>query len=104
MNHTLSALRNFLDQSHSVYHAQQVIVKELEEAGFCRLEESRTWSVQPGGSYYVIRGGSAVVAFRIPEQVPAGFVMSASHSDRPCFKLKENFELDGAYLRLAVER
>lgn len=104
MNHALSALRNFLDQSHSVYHAQQAIVKELEEAGFCRLEESRTWSVQPGGSYYVIRGGSAVVAFRIPEQVPAGFVMSASHSDRPCFKLKENFELDGAYLRLAVER
>lgn len=104
MNHTLSALRNFLDQSHSVYHAQQAIAKELEEAGFCRLEESRTWSVQPGGSYYVIRGGSAVVAFRIPEQTPAGFVMSASHSDRPCFKLKENFELDGAYLRLAVER
>ena len=104
MNHTLSALRNFLDQSHSVYHAQQAIAKELEEAGFCRLEESRTWELRPGGSYYVIRGGSAVVAFRIPEQVPAGFVMSASHSDRPCFKLKENFELDGVYLRLAVER
>ena len=30
--------------------------------------------------------------------------MSASHCDRPCFQVKENFELSGAYLRLAVER
>ena len=33
-------------------------------------------------------------------------MLSASHSDRPCFKIKENPELEtaGVYLRLAVER
>jgi len=35
---------------------------------------------------------------------PKGFLMSASHSDRPCFKVKENFELSGTYTRMAVER
>ena len=30
--------------------------------------------------------------------------MSASHSDRPTFKVKENGELSGSYTRLAVER
>lgn len=104
MEQTLSALRAFLDQSHSVYHAQRGIVQALESAGYCPLEESRPWELMPGGKYYVTRGGTAVTAFRMPRQTPAGFLMSASHSDRPCFKLKENFELDGTYLRLAVER
>ena len=45
-----------------------------------------------------------MVAFRLPEEPATGFLMSASHCDRPCFQVKENFELNGAYLRLAVER
>ena len=58
----------------------------------------------PGGKYYVCRGGSALVAFRIPKETPGGFLMSASHADRPCFKVKDNFELAGPYSRVAVER
>jgi len=45
-----------------------------------------------------------VMAFRVPAGAPKGFLMSASHSDRPTFKVKENFELSGAYTRMAVER
>ena len=45
-----------------------------------------------------------MLAFRIPEGNTTGFLMSASHSDRPTFKVKENGELKGAYTRLAVER
>jgi len=44
------------------------------------------------------------MAVRIPEEPPSGFLLSASHSDRPCFKVKENAELTGTYTRLAVER
>ena len=44
------------------------------------------------------------MAFRIPEGQPRSFLLSASHSDRPCFKVKENFSLAGAYTRMAVER
>ena len=55
-------------------------------------------------SVYHAQGGSALVAFRVPQGSPKGFLMSASHSDRPTFKVKENFELAAAYTRMAVER
>ena len=43
-------------------------------------------SAIPGGKYFLTRGGSALVAFRVPKESPKGFLMSASHSDRPTFK------------------
>ena len=76
----------------------------LSSAGYNRLRLGERWSLAPGGKYYLTRGGSAVLAFRIPEGDCRGFAISASHSDRPCFKLKENPELPGTYTRLAVER
>ena len=104
MNHRTEKLCAYLDQAHSVYHAQAGIVKELEGEGYTRLPEQDEWNLTPGGRYYVSRGGTAVLAFRVPEGIPTGFMMSASHSDRPGFKVKENFELAGAYTRMAVER
>ncbi len=104
MNERISALKDFLDASHSVYHAQAYLVRLLEQAGYCRLSEAADWALVPGGKYYVSRGGTAVMAFRVPQEAPSGFLMSAGHSDRPTFKVKENGELAGAYTRLAVER
>ena len=104
MDKRIDALCGFLDASHSVYHAQNAIVEQLNQAGYSPLEEQNVWTLTPGGKYYVTRGGTAVIAFRIPQGNPTGFVMSASHCDRPCFKLKENYELSGTYLRAAVER
>ncbi|MEE1037171.1 MAG: M18 family aminopeptidase [Oscillospiraceae bacterium] len=104
MDNRINALRAFLDASHSVYHAQAYLVNVLEKAGYCRLSEAENWELVPGGKYFVARGGTAVLAFRVPTDSPKGFLMSASHSDRPTFKVKENGELAGAYTRLAVER
>ena len=104
MDHQTQALRTFLDQAHSVYHAQQGLVQQLKAAGFQPLQERETWHIAPGGRYYVTRGDAAVMAFRVPQGTPTGFMMSASHLDRPCFKIKENGELTGTYTRLAVER
>ena len=104
MNDRISALCDFLNASHSVYHAQEQLVKQLKKEGYTCLSEAEKWELAPGGKYYVTRGGSAVLAFRVPETAPKGFLMSASHSDRPTFKVKENGELTGAYTRLAVER
>ena len=95
---------NFLDASPSVYHAVDNLATELKNAGYAALSEGDSWNLVPGGKYYLTRGGSAIMAFRIPEGTPAGFMMTASHSDRPTFKIKENGELHGAYTRLAVER
>lgn len=100
----INKLCAFLDASHSVYHAHAYLVNELKCAGYTRLSEAESWQIVPGGKYYVSRGGTALVAFRIPENTPKGFMMSASHADRPTFKVKENSELCGVYTRLAVER
>ena len=94
----------YLDQAHSVYHAQKGIADRLEQQGYIRLPEQNAWQLKAGGKYYVTRGGTALVAFRIPEGTPRGFLMSASHSDRPGFKLKENGNLTGIYDRLGTER
>ena len=104
MENRIDALRAFLDASHSVYHAVDHLAKTVENAGYTRLSEGQKWVLVPGGKYYLIRGGTALIAFRIPEGRPQGFMMSASHSDRPTFKVKENAEVCGAYTRLLVER
>ena len=104
MNERMDALRAFLDASHSMYHAQNYLVQTLKAQGYARLMEREAWNLAPGGKYYISRGGTTVIAFRVPTQAPKGFMMTASHSDHPGFKVKENFELAGTYTRMAVER
>ena len=104
MDERIKGLCDFLDAAHSVYHAAACLEKELTDAGYTCLRESEKWELTPGGKYYLTRGGSAVVAFRVPQEAPTGFLMSASHSDRPTFKIKENGELTGTYTRLATEK
>ncbi len=100
----IANLKAFLDASHSIYHAAAYLENVLKKAGYRCLREQESWELSPGGKYYLIRGGSAILAFRIPEAAPKGFLMSASHCDRPTFKIKENGELKGAYTRLATEK
>ena len=104
MNKTTKELKRFLDTAHSVYHAVAALTEQLEKEGYTRLCEQQTWQLVPGGKYYLTRGGTALLAFRIPKGEPTGFLFSASHSDRPTFKLKENGELGGRYTRVAVEK
>ena len=104
MDKKIKALMSFLDASHSVYHAAQNLTNLLDEAGYTRLSENEKWTLCAGGKYYLTRGGTAVIAFRIPSGSVKGFMMSASHSDRPTFKVKENPELCGTYTRLATEK
>ena len=104
MKQRIDALCSFLDASHSGYHAVSYLEAQLKDAGYFRLSEFENWDIVPGGKYYLVRGGTAIFAFRIPAGSPRGFLLSASHSDRPSFKVKENAELTGTYTRLAVER
>ena len=104
MDNRIQAFCEYLNHSHSAYHAQANLVEILKEQGYTQLEEAAKWSLIPGGKYYVCRGGATVIAFRIPASNPQGFLISAAHTDRPSFKLKENGEKVGAYTGLAVER
>ena len=75
-------LLTFIAESPSRFHAVDNLGRELEEAGYTRLSEARTWALETGGKYYVTRNGSALIAFRIPKADFTGFMISASHT---CF-------------------
>ena len=101
----MKELQEFLNYSHSQYHACAYLAGMLDKAGYTRLQENRDWALIPGGKYYLLRNGSALMAFRVPQAAPKGFILAAAHSDRPTFRVKENGELEGnSYLRLATER
>lgn len=104
MNGVTESLKNFLDNAHSVYHSISALEWMLEEAGYTCVSQREKWELHPGGKYYLTSGGSALIAFRVPYADPSGFMMSASHSDRPTFKVKENGELTGTYTCLATEK
>ena len=103
MDKKIASLCEFLNSAKSVYHSTQALKARLEGEGYQYLSESTPWKLQAGGKYYMTRGGAALIAFRIPQTEPTGFMISAGHSDRPTFKMKENPVLTGKYARLAVE-
>ncbi len=87
-------LMEYLSQSPTAFHAVEGIRQRLLAAGFTELAEHQRWTLLPGGSYFTTRNGSSVIAFRIGQEPSrAGFMVTASHSDSPCFKIKENAEL-----------
>ena len=100
----INDLREYLDNAHSVFHAAALLVEKLENAGYKQLKEINEWTLISGGKYYVTRNDSAVIAFRVPVGTPKGFLFSTSHTDRPCFKVKENGVKVGNYTQLLVER
>jgi len=99
-------LIDFIKKSPSCYHVIHNIAAELEEAGYERLNEAKDWTLHKGGRYFVTRNQSSLIAFMLPEETLGGFLICASHSDSPTFKLKSNYEMtvDDRYLKLNVEK
>ena len=90
----LNGLMDFLKESPTAFHAVENIRQMLLGAGFTELPENKRWELIPGGSYFTTRNGSSVIAFRVGTDLSdAGFTVTASHSDSPCFKIKENAEI-----------
>ncbi len=96
----MTELLEFLKKSKSAFHAVSNITDILDSEGYERLYESEEWSLAEGGRYYVVRGGSSVVAFR---NMGGGFMIAASHSDSPCFRIKGEAVSAGC-LKLETER
>ncbi len=98
-------LLSFIYDSPSIYHVVDNLAKELVSAGFEELAENKRWKIEAGKSYFVRRNGSSLIAVRIPETEPERFLISAAHSDSPCFKIKENAELrNDHYVRINTEK
>jgi len=94
---------HFIEKSPTCFHAVKNAAQMLEEEGYVNLKEE-AWALQPGGKYYVARNGSAILAFRVPNEITGGFMLAVSHSDSPCFRLRDHAELAGGYVRLSAEK
>ena len=98
-------LFDFLAASPSCYHAVRAISDRLIADGYTQLREQDAWTLTPGGKYFTARNGSSLIAFRVPEGAPAGFLMAAAHTDSPTFKIKHNPEKKaGPYVQLTTEK
>ena len=98
-------LLDFISASPTCFHAIANTAARLIAAGYAPLSEKERWTLHPGDRRFVIRGGSSIIAFRVPQELRGGFMMAAAHSDSPTFKLKEHAELrSSGYIRLHTEK
>lgn len=102
---SVEGLSRYLGSSYTAFQAVQNAAAFLSAHGFCALSEGEEWNLERGKQYFVTRGGSALIAFRIGNKTPeSAFRIVASHTDSPALKLKENPALsDGTFTRLNVE-
>ncbi|KAF2718941.1 peptidase M18, aminopeptidase I [Polychaeton citri CBS 116435] len=80
----------FLTDNPTVFHAVDDLKRQLKEAGFTELSERDAWDVKAGGSYYVDRNGSSLIAFTVGAkyQPGNGAAILAGHVDALTAKLK----------------
>ena len=92
---TISELASFIKSAPTAFHAVEKISDILREDGFEELKEQKKWSLEPGKGYYITRNHSSIIAFKAGGDLSDySFQVTASHSDSPGFKLKENAELE----------
>lgn len=106
-NEISKKMMEFIWNSPSCFHAVNNFALGLKAKGFSELPESEKWNISAGGKYFVRRNNSSIIAFTVPESGKfSRFSVTASHSDSPSFKIKENQEInaEGCYVKLNVER
>lgn len=86
---SVTALTDFIASSPSPFHAVDNAEALLVSHGFTKLHEDEPFNIKRGGSYFVTRSSSALIAFTVPDS-PASFHIAAAHTDSPCFKIKWN--------------
>lgn len=99
-------LLQFIEKSPTAYHAAANLAQMAGAAGYVKLREEEEWQLVPGGRYFVMRNGSSIAAFCMPQGEIKGFHMLAAHSDSPAFKIKENPEMkvEDQYVKLNTEK
>ena len=99
----IDGLFEFIKNSPSAYHAVNTVKQLLDGEGYTELYECDRWKLSVDGKYYVVRNGTSIIAFRTVRDA-RGFMICASHSDSPAFRIKTTPESVGAYTRLEVEK
>ena len=99
-------LLGFIEKSPSSFHVIENLKDEFLKKGYTQLFEGDKWNVKHGEKYFVIRNGSSFMGFNIPKKSFDSYMICASHSDSPSFKLKPDFEAEasGLYVKFNVEK
>ncbi len=101
----LNSLIDFLQSSPTAYHACENAKELLLSRGFTQLYESEDFLLEPSGKYFIVRGGSSLIAFTVGGLDNLSYKIVASHLDSPALKLKANpVNKSGAYTLLNVEK
>lgn len=102
LNHRLFS---YIQSSPTAFHAVDSARELLTAAGFSELSEGDSWQLERGKSYFVTRGLSSLIAFRLPEDGDTGFQLVAAHTDSPSYKIKEKgiVSCGGKYTMLDTE-
>ncbi|MBT4091917.1 MAG: M18 family aminopeptidase, partial [Deltaproteobacteria bacterium] len=102
----IKKLIQFLVASPTPFHAVKFMTALLNDCGYTELAEADSWRLKKGGGYYLIRGGSSLIAFRLGknDNPVEGLRIVGAHTDSPVLKIKTNPLLKFKnYLRLGVE-
>ena len=101
----VKGLLEFIRKSPTAFHAVENAAEQLERAGFHCLHEGEKWDLRAGEKYYLTRNKSSILAFATPTEDAKQLLLSASHTDSPMFKLKNDYEAPafGTYGRLDTE-
>lgn len=100
----INKLFSFLNKSVSPFHAVSEAAVLLEKEGYVRVNENGNVILEHGGKYYVTRGGSSIISFRIPYGRPLCYHITAAHSDSPAFAVKKAAAGNGPYAKASVEK
>jgi len=103
---SIEQLLSFLAASPTAVHAVFEAARRLTDAGFKPLSEQEAWKLKPGDAFFVVRGGSSLVAGVVGKKPPVknGFRLVGAHTDVPALRLKprDRYANEG-YLQLGVE-
>ncbi len=99
-------LFKFIEASPTAFHAISNIKKELSDNGFEKISLGDCFKLKKGGKYFFTKNDSSIIALTIGKKLEKPcLLITASHSDSPAFKLKENatITLNKKYTKLNTE-
>ena len=102
MNYVTS-LFDFIEKCPTALHTVDTVKNILTKAGYTELSEADTEKFSTPGRYFVVRGGSSIIAFASGDRAE-GFTLCASHTDTPSLKVTGLEEKCGAYAGVPVEK
>lgn len=99
---------NFLNASHSPYHAVHNMKAHLLEHDFKELNERESWNgkVAHKGKYFVTRNNSSIIAFSVGGKWKPGnpIAITGAHTDSPTLRIKPvSKRTNEKYAQIGVE-